>query len=386
MMSLPTWPDEPARLTGHDLRPLLVWTSSLEASEVTIRAGHRARMLVHGVNHWATDRPIDEPEVNELVQEIYGNHALSHMAQGGGRDLDGRVEASVIDSRDRPIPFRYNATGALIDGMTGVEISLRRLDIDPPTPQEVGLTDDILSAFDCDQGMGLMTGPTGSGKTKTAAAIKRHMVETLQVGKILTYEAPIEFRFDNIQNERSWITQSEVGTHLSDWRNTVRNALRRLPHTIFFGELRDAEIIRSTLEAAISGHFVIGTTHTRGVAYTIRRLVQGFAASERDGLSWDLIDALRVVLYQRLVFRADGPGRIALREWLPFDPILRDRLLGTPANDWRSLIDEALIEREQTIQHDARRAYQAGLIDRDTALRVFKEAPNVLSPKELEAA
>lgn len=160
-----------------------------------------------------------------------------------------------------------------------------------------------------------MTGATGSGKSTTLAAMVEYLNQHIE-GHILTLEDPIEYRYTS---RRCLIQQREVGAHCASFATGLRGALREDPDVILLGELRDVETIRLALTAAETGHLVLATLHTRGAAQAIARLVDSFAATEKDPVRNQLADSLRAVLSQKLEEDKQG-GRVALFELLVNTP------------------------------------------------------------------
>lgn len=178
------------------------------------------------------------------------------------------------------------------------------------TPQELNLPPSLLDLIDCDRGLILVTGPTGSGKSTTLASLIHHINMTRDA-HILTVEDPIEFVHQNI---KSLINQREVGTHTKTFANALKAALREDPDIMLVGELRDLETISLALTAAETGHLVFGTLHTNSAAKTIDRIIDVFPEGQQQQIRTMLSESLRGVIAQTLFARADGHGRIAAYE------------------------------------------------------------------------
>ncbi len=178
--------------------------------------------------------------------------------------------------------------------------------------QELNLPQGILDLIDCDRGLILVTGPTGSGKSTTLAAMI-HEINMNTESHIITVEDPIEFVHQNI---KSVINQREVGSHTKSFSNALKAALREDPDIMLVGELRDLETISLALTAAETGHIVFGTLHTNNAAKTIDRIIDVFPSSQQAQIRTMLSESLRGVVAQTLFPRADGQGRVAAYEIL----------------------------------------------------------------------
>ncbi|PIS10129.1 MAG: type IV pili twitching motility protein PilT [Bdellovibrio sp. CG10_big_fil_rev_8_21_14_0_10_47_8] len=178
------------------------------------------------------------------------------------------------------------------------------------TPQELNLPPALLDLIDCDKGLVLVTGPTGSGKSTTLASLIHH-INIHRESHIITVEDPIEFVHQNI---KSLINQREVGTHTKTFGNALKSALREDPDIMLVGELRDLETISLALTAAETGHLVFGTLHTNSAAKTIDRIIDVFPEGQQQQIRTMLAESLRGVIAQTLFSRVDGQGRVAAYE------------------------------------------------------------------------
>jgi twitching motility protein PilT len=170
------------------------------------------------------------------------------------------------------------------------------------------------------RGIVLVTGPTGSGKSTTLAAMVDYINEN-EMGHILTVEDPIEFVH---QSKKCLINQREVGPHTLSFQNALRSALREDPDVILVGEMRDLETIRLALTAAETGHLVFGTLHTSSAAKTVDRIVDVFPAAEKDMVRSMLSESLRAVISQTLCKTKDEQGRVAAHEIMIGTPAIRN--------------------------------------------------------------
>ncbi len=178
------------------------------------------------------------------------------------------------------------------------------------TPAELNLPSSILDLIDCDKGLVLVTGPTGSGKSTTLASLIHHINMTRD-SHIITVEDPIEFVHNNI---KSVVNQREVGSHTKTFGNALKSALREDPDIMLVGELRDLETISLALTAAETGHLVFATLHTNSAAKTIDRIIDVFPEGQQQQIRTMLAESLRGVIAQTLFKRKDNQGRIAAYE------------------------------------------------------------------------
>ncbi|MDH6631358.1 UNVERIFIED_ORG: twitching motility protein PilT [Lelliottia amnigena] len=247
--------------------------------------------------------PFPPPDVAQLLKTWLNDE------QQGAWWANGHVDFAVTllsGKRLRASAFVHNH---------GVSLTLRLLPEECPQLSTLGAPRVIPDLLSSDNGLILVTGATGSGKSTTLAAMVDYLNHHSD-GHILTLEDPVEYVY---QSQRCLIQQREIGLHCPSFAQALRAALREDPDVILLGELRDSETIRLALTAAETGHLVLATLHTRGAAQAIERLVDTFPAEEKDPVRNQLAGSLRAVLAQKLVRDLQG-GRVALFEMLVNTP------------------------------------------------------------------
>ena len=245
-------------------------------------------------------RELRDTELDSYLQEILTNAQREHFA--GGHDLDFSY-VSADGGRFRVNMYRKD---------TGIGATFRAIPTDIPSIDKLGLPPIVKKLCDYHQGMVLVTGSTGTGKSTTLAA----MIDLLNQNRrlnIISLEDPIEFVH---RSKTSQVIQRELGTHIPSFAEGVRAAMREDPDVILVGELRDAETISMAMTAAETGHLVLGTLHTTGAVKTIDRIIDALPVQEREQTKSFLAQSLLAVVTQVLVKTADGKGRRAVCEVL----------------------------------------------------------------------
>lgn len=355
--------NEPVRVqTKEDIDLILAHCCNLNASDITIQTGEVIYAEIYGKLQRITNRVLSNNEVGQLLNSIYGPNGTTQLLTG--IDIDTQYEFR--PNRYMRFRFRVNGTACLINGHDGIQITLRSIPTDPPELKTLDLPENIIQSIKPQDGVVYVTGTTGSGKSTLLASIIRDIVEDPESNrKVLTYEAPIEFVFDNVSKPTSIVSQSEVPKHIPSFAAGVRNALRRKPRLILVGESRDSETINAVLEAALTGHPVYTTVHSNGVGETVRRLVSSFEQQERYAKSIDIIETTRLIVWQMLVPATNGQ-RVALREYLALDQDIRDHLLSSDVDRVADVARQIVADKNQTIVDDAKRRYDEGLISERT--------------------
>lgn len=364
------FPQEPIRLTIEAANEILMHCVNMGASDITIQTDKPVYAEIYGRLCKVTRRPIANTEVGDVINAMYGPNGTAQLMSG--KDLDTHYE--IRPTRSDRYRFRINATACQVEGHDGIQITARTIPSDPPTLESMNLPPTVLAAIAPEQGVVYITGATGSGKSTLLAAVIRNIAEAADSNrKILTYEAPIEFVYDNVQMTSAIVSQSEIPRHLPSFASGVRNALRRKPRLILVGEARDPETIASVMEAAMTGHPVYTTLHSNGVAETIRRLVTTFPHEERESRTIDIIETVRLIISQRLLPTVDGK-RVALREYLAFNEEIRDILLETDLNNITAVVRKLVREQGQTMEADARKKFEDGIISERTYRVIAEQA------------
>jgi len=353
-----SYPNEPLRFSPHHIDELLAFCTELGASDITFQTNEPIFAEIYGRLYALTKRRLSNAEVSELLNSIYGPNGTTQILSGF--DVDTHYEFR--PNRSTRFRFRVNGTGCQVEGHSGLQLTLRTIPTYPPALSGMHLPQPILDAIAPEDGVVYITGATGSGKSTLLAAIIKEIAEDPNCNrKILTYEAPIEFVYDMIQTPTAIISQSEIPRHLPSFAAGVRNALRRKPRLILVGEARDMETMAAVLEAAMTGHPVYTTLHSNGVAEVVRRLVGTFPSEEREGRVIDILETIRLIIWQKLVPTLDGK-RVALREYLVFNEEVRDELLSTNLDNITSTVRRLVKEKGQSMLIEAEQKFKEGII------------------------
>lgn len=324
--------DLTSNLTEEDFRNMLFAMSVKEGSDLFVMGGNYVWMSIHGRKEQVTKRSLKDNEVNSLLQAIYGDNAKSVL--GSRKPINTQYEFKrEVESPDgilrkKRFRFRVNAVGCQRNGRNSVIITIRTIPTTPPTAKELGIEKDILDVCRAaDQGLILVVGATGNGKSTLLASILRDQLEDPEGHRnMVTIEAPIEFVYDTIIAPTSFVTQLEVGRHIDNFHAGVVNSLRMAPTTILVGEARDYETISSAINASSTGHVVFSTVHANSVAETFQRMISEYPKDMQHQAAYNLIQATKLVVAQRLIRTVDGK-RTAIREYLILTQEIKDALL-----------------------------------------------------------
>jgi twitching motility protein PilT len=291
-----------------DLTELLAFVVKNKASDLHLSSGLPPMIRVHGDIRRINVPALEHKDVHSMVYDI--------MSDGQRKFYEENLECDFSFAVPNLARFRVNA----FVQQRGAAAVLRTIPSKVLTLDELKCPKIFVEIADQPRGIVLVTGPTGSGKSTTLAAMVNHINETEQ-GHILTIEDPIEFVHES---KKSLINQREVGPHTLSFSNALRSALREDPDVILVGEMRDLETIRLALTGAETGHLVFGTLHTSSAAKTIDRVVDVFPAAEKEMVRAMLSESIRAVISQTLLKTKDGSGRIAAHEIMIGTPAIRN--------------------------------------------------------------
>lgn len=319
---------------------------------------------IHGKPVMLSERKWIHGEIEEVVRHLDGPSGPARLLQGNQIDRSFEVIHREPGAKAERFRFRLNMTAIRSGrGDTGFAITARGINWMPPKMEQIGLEDEIKENLFPRQGLNIIAGSTGDGKSTTLAAAIRDLVETDVNGKVInTYEEPIEFVYDGCDNICSIVHQSEVPVMVKSFADGIRASMRRNPDIILVGELRDNETISAAIEASMTGHLVWGTLHANRVADILRRMVSRFDKDEQASRLGDIISSTRLLMVQRLVPGAEG-GRVALREYLVCDDEVRSILFEANLPTIAHTLDGLVKERGKTLLQAASEAHQAGKIN-----------------------
>jgi twitching motility protein PilT len=352
----------PPPATGGAIESVLRDAVARGASDVHLHAGHPIRIRNAGELAESDGPALSAEACEAMLLGALDTEARAALEQCGEVDFCYALEGL---GRFRANVYRQQR------GLDGV---FRYIPSEPPSLDDLGLPHSVARLTTYPQGMVLVTGPAGCGKTSTLAALV-DLINEERRDHILTIEDPIEYLH---RSKRCLVNQRSVKRHTGSFARALRAALREDPDVIVIGELRDLETISLALSAAETGHLVLATLHTDNSLRTLNRMVGAFPADQQEQVRTMLSESLRAVLSQRLLPRADGQGRVAALETLivtrAVGNLIRDNkvfqiqsILQTGANHGMGLLDQSIAEH-----------LRAGTITREAALRAGAD-PKLLS-------
>jgi twitching motility protein PilT len=332
------------------VQALLQVVADRGGSDLLFAPGAPATARIHGSLEHLTDVALTAEETRSFGQALAGPRWDELMTR---RELDFSFSFAET-ARVRANLFFQRGT------LAG---ALRFVPYDIPTLEELGAPAICTEVIERPNGLVLVTGPTGAGKSTTVASMIDRINRTRAV-HIITIEDPIEYVH---RHRRSMIVQRELGSDTLDFAGALRSALREDPDVVQVGEMRDLETIAATLTMAETGHLVFGTLHTNDTGQAIDRIVDVFPPQQQRQVQIQLSQTLAAVLHQRLVPRADGTGRVAAFEVMVGSPAVRNLIKEGKSNQLRNVVATGSASGMRTLESDLRRLVREGIISMETA-------------------
>ena len=294
-------------------------------------------------------------DVREIVGLIYDMAHREHRYDNGPRvDDDFSIALGGIGRFRLNVYHQRNSLAAVI----------RIIEFGLPNPAENNIPEEVLRVADLRQGLVLVTGPTGSGKSTTLACIIDR-INTNRAGHIVTVENPIEFVHGH---KKSLVSQREIATDVDDYQQALTSALREDPDTIMFGEMRTRAVIEVAMRAAETGQLMLSSLHTLGAAASITRIIDTFPAEQQNQARTQLAQVLEAVISQKIITAEDGETRLPVFEIMYSNPAIRNLIRENKIHQIDSIIQANASEGMRTYDSDLMRLYKEGLVSKETVL------------------
>ena len=335
-----------------DITELLEFSVKHKASDLHLSAGTPPLIRVDGEVRKLNIDALDHKQVHALIYDI--------MNDKQRRDYEEQLESDFSFEVPGLARFRVNAFVT----NRGAAAVFRTIPSKVLTLDELGAPDIFRKISEKPRGLVLVTGPTGSGKSTTLAAMVDYINQN-RFDHILTIEDPIEFVHEN---KKSLINQREVHRDTLSFSNALRSALREDPDVILVGEMRDLETIRLAMTAAETGHLVFGTLHTTSAPKTIDRIIDVFPAEEKSMVRSMLSESLQAVISQTLL-KKNGGGRVAAHEIMIATPAIRNLIREDKIAQMYSVIQTGMALGMQTLDQALQELLNRGLVDRNEVLK-----------------
>ncbi len=316
-----------------DITELLAFSVKNKASDLHLSAGLPPMIRVHGDVRRINLPPMEHKDVHSMVYDI--------MNDSQRKTFEETLECDFSFEIPNLARFRVNA----FNQQRGAAAVFRTIPTKVMSLEDLNCPKIFKDISEYPRGIVLVTGPTGSGKSTTLAAMVNHVNEN-SYAHILTIEDPIEFVHES---KKCLINQREVGPQTMSFSNALRSALREDPDVVMVGEMRDLETIRLALTAAETGHLVFGTLHTSSAAKTIDRIIDVFPSEEKEMVRAMLSESLRAVISQTLLKTKDGQGRVAAHEIMIGTPAIRNLIRENKVAQMYSAIQTGQSQGMQTL-------------------------------------
>lgn len=334
------------------MEEIIFCARELRASDIHISQGRELIFRIHGTLQVAPIQPTEE-ETRHLILSMMNGPVREQFSTGV--DVDFAIQTS-DGNRQRVNVFRYQDK---------IASTIRLLNNEIPSLEDLKLPKVFKELTEAPRGLILVTGPTGSGKSTSLAAMIQH-INTTRAEHVLTIEDPIEYVYPK---GKSLIHQREVGEDVGDFAIALRAALREDPDVILVGEMRDYETISAALTAAETGHLVMSTLHTTGAAQTIDRIIDACPTSSQGQIRTQLGSVLKAVITQCLIPTRDGNGRVAATEILVATDAASNMIRENKCHQLGSVMQSGSLYGMHTLNGDLSRLVRLGMITPENAFK-----------------
>lgn len=325
-----------------------------KASDIFIVAGRPLTYKINGKIHNYDDQRLSPAICHEFITEIYklaDNRDISHFEAAGDDDFSFAI---VGVSRFRVSTYKQRGSFSAV---------IRIITFSLPKPDELSIPDSVMSLANTHNGMVLITGPAGGGKSTTLACLI-DKINSEQEKHIITLEDPLEYLHSH---KKSIVSQREVCTDTENYLTALRASLRQSPDVILLGEMRDYDTINTAMTAAETGHLIFSTLHTIGAANTIDRIIDAFPASQQAQISIQLSMVLQAVVSQRLLPTVDG-RMVPAFEIMIMTPAIRNIIRENKIHQIDGMIYSSVQENMISMDTSILRLYKQGIISKETAI------------------
>ncbi len=347
-----------------NIEEILAKGVSLGASDIHLTVGLPPMMRVHG-NLVTSEFPVMTPaDTLDMLISVLNEHQRAVFEELGEYDLS---YASPVSGRFRVNAFKQRGSIAMAFRVVGTNV---------PSPEVLGVPESVVNLYQRKRGLILVTGPTGSGKSTTLAAII-DKINSSRDAHIITLEDPIEYLHPH---KLSMVNQREIGADTESYANALRAALREDPDVILVGEMRDFETISVAITAAETGHLVLSTLHTNSAASTVDRVIDVFPPHQQQQIRVQLANVLEAVITQALIPTADGTGRVAAFEVMHANHAIRNLIREGKSHQLDSVMQTNRKMGMMTMDDAIGALYMAGKIDREQAI-TFARDPEGMEQK-----
>ncbi len=341
-----------------DISQILTEAMSVGASDIHIVVGLPPKIRVNGNLYNMNGYPrLMPPDTMEM--------ALSIMTERQRQIFEEKGEVDLSTSVPGVARFRVN----IFRQRNSVSIALRTVSTEIPNPEALGVPVSVIDLYQRKRGLILVTGPTGSGKSTTLAAVI-DKINSNRDAHIITLEDPIEYLHNH---KLGMINQREIGQDTHSYANALRAALREDPDVILVGEMRDFETISVAITAAETGHLVLSTLHTIGAASTVDRIIDVFPPHQQQQIRVQLANVIEAVISQQLILTADGRGRAAAFEVMHANHAVRNLIREGKSHQLESVMQTNRKMGMMTMDEAILQLYYEGRISRESAIQYAQD-------------